>query len=94
MDETLARIDAAIEDGLSWLAARRFFAGAFLVALCLALYLPGFASLPVTDRDEARFAQASKQMIETSDLIDIRFQDEPRYKKLFNLGRISGSVTF
>jgi 4-amino-4-deoxy-L-arabinose transferase-like glycosyltransferase len=81
MDETLARIDAAIEDGLSWLAARRIPAGAFLVALCLALYLPGFASLPVTDRDEARFAQASKQMIETGDLIDIRFLDQPRYKK-------------
>jgi 4-amino-4-deoxy-L-arabinose transferase-like glycosyltransferase len=33
------------------------------------------------DRDEARFAQASKQMLETGNLVDIRFQDVPRYKK-------------
>jgi 4-amino-4-deoxy-L-arabinose transferase-like glycosyltransferase len=52
-----------------------------LVLLCLALYLPGFFSLPPIDRDEARFAQASKQMVESDDYVDIRFQDEPRYKK-------------
>src|SRR3981189_690331 len=43
--------------------------------------LPGFFSIPPTDRDEARFAQATKQMIETGDYVDIRFQDEVRYKK-------------
>jgi 4-amino-4-deoxy-L-arabinose transferase-like glycosyltransferase len=54
----------------------------FLLALlCLLLYLPGFFSLPPIDRDEARFAQASKQMVESGDLVDIRYQDEPRYKK-------------
>ncbi len=81
MQDTLARIDELFEDGLGWLAARPAIAAAFLIALCLALYLPGSASLPVTDRDEARFAQATKQMLETGDFIDIRFQDEPRYKK-------------
>jgi 4-amino-4-deoxy-L-arabinose transferase-like glycosyltransferase len=35
-----------------------------LIALCLAVYVPGLASLPVIDRDEARFAQASRQMLE------------------------------
>lgn len=54
---------------------------ALLVLLCLGLYLPGLISLPVTDRDEARFAQASRQMLETGDLIAIRFQDEARNKK-------------
>ncbi len=54
---------------------------ALLLALCAALYLPGLASLPVTDRDEARFAQATRQMIESGDYIAIRFQDEPRHKK-------------
>ena len=49
--------------------------------LCLALYLPGFATLPVTDRDEGRYAQATTQMLETGDFIDIRLQDDPRYKK-------------
>ena len=47
----------------------------------LALALPGFFTLPPVDRDEARFARASAQMIETGDLIDIRLGDEPRYKK-------------
>jgi 4-amino-4-deoxy-L-arabinose transferase-like glycosyltransferase len=54
---------------------------ALLLLLCLGLYVPGLASLPVTDRDEARFAQASRQMIETHDLVAIRFQDEARNKK-------------
>ncbi len=62
--------------------AFRPYAGALALALlCCALYLPGIATLPVTDRDEARFAQASRQMIETGNYIDIRFQTEPRYKK-------------
>lgn len=54
---------------------------ALLVLLCLGLYLPGLASLPVTDRDEARFAQATRQMLESRDFIAIRFQDEARNKK-------------
>lgn len=33
------------------------------------------------DRDESRFVQSSRQMVTTGDLIDIRFQDEPRHKK-------------
>src|SRR6185436_4742032 len=31
--------------------------------------------------DEARFAQATKQMLETGEYVDIRFQSEVRYKK-------------
>ncbi len=49
--------------------------------LCCLLWLPGFASLPVVDRDEARYAQATKQMVQTGDYIDIRFQEEARHKK-------------
>jgi 4-amino-4-deoxy-L-arabinose transferase-like glycosyltransferase len=52
-----------------------------LVLASLILFLPGFFQIPPVDRDEARFAQATKQMIETGDFIDIRFQDEVRYKK-------------
>lgn len=33
------------------------------------------------DRDEARFAQATRQMLESGDFVDIRFQDEARHKK-------------
>jgi 4-amino-4-deoxy-L-arabinose transferase-like glycosyltransferase len=52
-----------------------------LALLALASFLPGFFQIPPVDRDEARFAQATKQMIETGDYVDIRFQEETRYKK-------------
>jgi 4-amino-4-deoxy-L-arabinose transferase-like glycosyltransferase len=63
----------------AWLTGRA--APFALVLLCVALYLPGFFTLPPLDRDESRFAQATKQMVESGDYIDIRFQDEPRHKK-------------
>jgi 4-amino-4-deoxy-L-arabinose transferase-like glycosyltransferase len=62
-------------------AASHGRAAAWLVALCLIAFLPGFFTIPPLDRDEARFAQATKQMIESGDYVDIRFQDESRYKK-------------
>ena len=63
----------------SWLAGWRPYA--LLGLLCLCLYLPGIAAVPVTDRDEARFAQATRQMLESGDFLDIRFQDEARNNK-------------
>src|SRR5688572_26642825 len=51
-----------------------------MIAALLA-FLPGFFQIAPVDRDEARFAQATKQMVETGDYIDIRYQDEVRYKK-------------
>jgi 4-amino-4-deoxy-L-arabinose transferase-like glycosyltransferase len=56
-------------------------AAALLVAFSLIAFLPGFFQIPPVDRDEARFAQATKQMLETHEYVDIRFQDEVRYKK-------------
>ena len=54
-----------------------------LLAVLLALLagLPGLLLLPPLDRDESRYAQATSQMLETGDYVDIRFQDEPRWKK-------------
>jgi 4-amino-4-deoxy-L-arabinose transferase-like glycosyltransferase len=52
-----------------------------LFVLCFAAWLPGFFTIPPLDRDESRFAQASKQMLETHNFVDIRFGVEPRYKK-------------
>ncbi|HZZ90680.1 MAG TPA: glycosyltransferase family 39 protein [Caulobacteraceae bacterium] len=62
------------------LASRR---RAPLVAACVALLasLPGLLTLPATDRDESRFAEASAQMLESGDFTNIMFQDTPRYKK-------------
>lgn len=54
---------------------------ASLLLMAAFAFLPGLASLPITDRDEARFAQASRQMVESGDPIDIRLGDEPRLKK-------------
>jgi 4-amino-4-deoxy-L-arabinose transferase-like glycosyltransferase len=54
---------------------------AFLLVCGALFFLPGFFKIPPVDRDEARFAQATKQMVETGDYVDIRFQDEVRYKK-------------
>lgn len=52
-----------------------------LALFALLCYLPGQSSLPAIDRDEARFAQATKQMVASGDWLDIRFQEETRYKK-------------
>ena len=54
---------------------------ACLIVLSLIAFLPGFARLPTIDRDEARYAQATKQMLASGDFVDIRFQNEVRYKK-------------
>ncbi|MBL7373585.1 glycosyltransferase family 39 protein, partial [Escherichia coli] len=42
---------------------------------------PSLLLMPPLDRDESRFAQATAQMLESHDYVDIRFQDEPRWKK-------------
>ena len=66
---------------LDFATASHARAVAFLVFVSLVTFLPGFFHLPPIDRDESRFAQATKQMIESGDYIDIRFQDDVRYKK-------------
>jgi 4-amino-4-deoxy-L-arabinose transferase-like glycosyltransferase len=66
---------------LGFASASHLRAVAVLVVISLASFLPGFFQIPPIDRDEPRFAQATKQMIETGDYVDIRFQDEVRYKK-------------
>ena len=52
-----------------------------LLLVCLLGFLPGIFQIPPVDRDEAYFAQATKQMIETGDYVDIRYQDDVRYRK-------------
>lgn len=48
--------------------ARGLPGGLGLVLLCAAVYLPGLFQIPPVDRDEARFAQASRQMFESAAL--------------------------
>lgn len=50
-----------------------------LATVGLCAFLPGLTSIPPIDRDEPRYAQAAKQMMESGDYLEIRFQDQPRY---------------
>ena len=80
-DQRLAWPANGLVGVLDYAAATHARAIAVLVIAALLAFLPGFFQVPPVDRDEARFAQATKQMVETGDYIDIRFQDEVRYKK-------------
>ena len=54
----------------------------WVVMICLGmLVMVGHQTLAPIDRDEARFSQASKQMVKSKDFITIKFQDEYRAKK-------------
>ncbi len=62
------------------------------VVLTLILALPGFFTLPPVDRDEARFSQASAQMLASGDWVDIRLGDEARYKKPIGIYWLQASM--
>jgi 4-amino-4-deoxy-L-arabinose transferase-like glycosyltransferase len=64
---------------LDLITASRARAAVLLVFVALCAFLPGFMAMPPVDRDEVRYAQASKQMMETGNYLDIRFQEQPRY---------------
>ena len=66
---------------LEWAEKSHILAVVMLIVMGLAMFAPGIATLQPMDRDEPRFAQASKQMTESGDYVDIRFQDEARHKK-------------
>ena len=78
MRDFLTRLDGAMASLADRGAA---VAMPLLAAMALIVFLPGFVSVPPIDRDEALFAQSSKQMAETGDLIDIRQAEGTRYKK-------------
>jgi 4-amino-4-deoxy-L-arabinose transferase-like glycosyltransferase len=69
LDEPIARLSRGWR-GPALAALIAFLAG-----------LPGLIAVPTLDRDEARFAQATAQMLESGDFVVIRFQDQPRFKK-------------
>jgi 4-amino-4-deoxy-L-arabinose transferase-like glycosyltransferase len=66
---------------MKWMRGVRFRLSTLLVLVTLAATLPGFFRIPPVDRDEPRFAEATRQMLVGGNFVDIRFQDEPRYNK-------------
>ena len=52
-----------------------------LLLLSVSLFFSSINSLPVLDRDEARYVQSSKQMVENNNYLSIKFQEEYRSKK-------------
>ncbi|MEQ9334171.1 glycosyltransferase family 39 protein [Thalassobaculum sp.] len=59
--------------GMSWRA------WTLVLVIAAAALFPGITAVPVMDRDEGRYLQATKQMMETGDYVDIRLQDTTRY---------------
>lgn len=76
-----AKVDKTVPRIFAFLARLMRHPRLVLTLLCLLLWAPGVFSLPPLDRDESRFAEASKQMVESGDIVDIRFGTVPRYKK-------------
>lgn len=52
-----------------------------LVLVCMMTYLPGISRIPPLDRDEPRYTQASRQMVESGDYTRMYFQDKFRNRK-------------
>src|SRR5678815_2378181 len=82
--------DAAFA-GVAGQVMRRPILALFLI--CFVAWLPGLFTLPALDRDESRFAQASKQMLETGNFIDIQQGYEKRYKKPVGIYWIQAATT-
>ena len=75
---------------LTW-AARHGYG--LLALVCVLLWLPGVLSLPALDRDESRFAQSSRQMLDSGNYVDIRFGQVPRYKKPVGIYWLEAAAT-
>lgn len=52
-----------------------------LILLSLVLYLPGLFSIPMIDRDEAHFAQATRQMMQSGNYFTTKYLNKTRYQK-------------
>ncbi len=83
MEDSLPRFGLVRRLGslLDFAASSHARAVLLLIVFALLCFLQGIRALPPMNRDESRFAQATRQMFENDDFIDIRFQDAPRYRK-------------
>ena len=70
-----------IKDSIKELGKFKVITFSVIFVLILGALFSGQNNIPPIDRDEARFAQASRQMAQSNDYINIKFQDEIRAKK-------------
>ncbi|MEL7345054.1 MAG: glycosyltransferase family 39 protein [Pseudomonadota bacterium] len=78
MFERLEALADAIVDAMG---QSRLTALVVITIAALVLLIPGQAELPLTERDEARYVMASKQMLESGNFIEPMNLDQPRWKK-------------
>jgi len=76
-----SRLATRIESAVDRIACSSSASLILIALVALLSFLPGLATLPPVDRDEPRFAQATHQMVETGNYLDIRLQEQTRYKK-------------
>ena len=84
-----------IKNSLRELGKSKITTFGVLFFLILSALFSGQNNIPPIDRDEARFAQASRQMAQSNDYINIKFQDEIRAKKpvgIYWLQAVSGNI--
>lgn len=70
-----------------WRHARGWRAGVLLALICLTVYVPGLLQTSPIDRDESRFAQASRQMFEA-----VALPEKERSPSLHSGGVVSPMV--
>lgn len=70
------------------------WAYAALAAMVFLLALPGLIAMPVMDRDEGRFAEASSEMLESGDFVVIRYHDDLRNKKPVAIHWLQAATVF
>ena len=84
-----------IKDSIKELGKFKVITFSVIFILILGALFSGQNNIPPIDRDEARFAQASRQMAQSNDYINIKFQDEIRAKKpvgIYWLQAVSGNI--
>lgn len=64
----------------------------FLLGLCVIAFLPGFFAIPPVDRDEARYAQISRQMVEGGRLTDTRLGLEAHHTRPYGIHWLQAGV--
>lgn len=91
----LQRFDSILSLALRGLARQPGLAALLVLAIAAAAILPGLFDLPPIDRTEVRYAQISKQMLETGEWIAPRLQSEPQFTRpigIFWLQGLSASL--